>query len=162
MSYESDKEFQRCVKFVLEMECGKNKDGSLKDGYVNDPADPGGETKFGISKRAFPGHNIRDLNLGDALRIYYEHYWYIGKSEPFPVNLVVFDTAVNQGTKRAAGFLLSCRGDWRCIIEQRRQHYLAIIKSNPTLKKFQKGWMNRLNEVAKFAEIEMKKEDKKV
>ena len=23
-------------------------------GYVNDPADPGGETRYGISKRAFP------------------------------------------------------------------------------------------------------------
>ena len=23
-------------------------------GYVNDPKDPGGETKYGISKRAFP------------------------------------------------------------------------------------------------------------
>jgi lysozyme family protein len=26
-------------------------------GYVNDPKDPGGETKYGISKRANPGED---------------------------------------------------------------------------------------------------------
>ena len=27
-------------------------------GYANNPADPGGETKYGISKRAYPGEDI--------------------------------------------------------------------------------------------------------
>ena len=28
-------------------------------GYVNDPADPGGETKYGISKKAYPTVDIK-------------------------------------------------------------------------------------------------------
>ena len=35
-------------------------------GYVNDPKDPGGETKYGISKRAYPGEDIAGL-LHEAL-----------------------------------------------------------------------------------------------
>ena len=29
--------------------------------YVNDPSDPGGETKFGIAKRSYPHVDIRNL-----------------------------------------------------------------------------------------------------
>jgi lysozyme family protein len=28
-------------------------------GYVNDPKDPGGETKYGVSKRAYPDIDIK-------------------------------------------------------------------------------------------------------
>lgn len=34
----------------------------LEDGYVNNPADPGGETKWGISKRSYPQ---LDIGYGD-------------------------------------------------------------------------------------------------
>lgn len=39
-------------------------------GCVNHPSDPGGETKFGISKRSYPDLNIRTLERSDAERIY--------------------------------------------------------------------------------------------
>ena len=48
--------FQRCVLFVL------NEEG----GYVNDPADPGGETNFGISMRAHPEVDIKALTKAKA------------------------------------------------------------------------------------------------
>ena len=32
-------------------------------GYSDDPLDPGGETNFGISKRAYPKEDIRFLTL---------------------------------------------------------------------------------------------------
>lgn len=157
MSMANDAEFQRAIQFVLKHECGVDKYGKLKDGYVNDPDDPGGETKFGISKRAYPGVNIRELTLLDALNIYYKDYWYVGKNEKFPMNLVVFDTAVNMGTKKAAQWLLATKGDWKAYLENRKQHYLAIVKSRPKSKKFLKGWMNRLNDLTKFIEIELTK-----
>lgn len=155
--YNNDPEFERAVQFVLKHECGVNRDGTLRDGYVNDPDDPGGETKYGISKRAYPGVNIRELTLLDALAIYYKDYWYVGKNEKFPVNLIVFDTAVNMGTKKAAQWLLACKDDWRLYIENRRQHYLGIIKTKPKLVKYKKGWMNRINDLVKFVEIELAK-----
>ena len=36
--------------------------------YVNHPKDPGGETKFGITKRSYPGVNIKTLTLAKAKR----------------------------------------------------------------------------------------------
>ncbi len=44
-------------------------------GYVNDPADPGGETRYGISKRAFPKVDIANLTINKAKAIYKAFYW---------------------------------------------------------------------------------------
>src|SRR5215475_4829486 len=43
--------------------------------YTNDPLDPGGETKYGISKRAYPGVDIYNLTEAGALEIYERDYW---------------------------------------------------------------------------------------
>ncbi|MBI5843910.1 MAG: hypothetical protein HZB23_04475 [Deltaproteobacteria bacterium] len=43
-------------------------------GYVNDPADPGGETRFGISRRAYPNEDIKALTRERAAEIYYRDY----------------------------------------------------------------------------------------
>ena len=37
-------------------------------GYVNHPKDPGGETKFGISKRSYPTLDIAALTLAALLQ----------------------------------------------------------------------------------------------
>lgn len=47
----------------------------LEGGYVNDPSDPGGETKYGISKRSYPHLDITNLTLAQAKSIYYQDYW---------------------------------------------------------------------------------------
>ncbi|MFS8082999.1 MAG: glycosyl hydrolase 108 family protein, partial [Ginsengibacter sp.] len=44
-------------------------------GYVNNPADPGGETQWGISKRAFPDVDIKALTRDAAKALYKAHYW---------------------------------------------------------------------------------------
>ena len=44
-------------------------------GYVDNPADPGGETKFGISKREYPDLEIATLTRADAVAIYYRDWW---------------------------------------------------------------------------------------
>ena len=44
-------------------------------GYVNDPNDPGGETKWGISKRTYPDLNIASLTRDDARLIYRRDFW---------------------------------------------------------------------------------------
>lgn len=49
-------------------------------GYVDDPVDPGGETKYGISSKAHPEiEDIMALELEDAIEIYYKDYWVPGK-----------------------------------------------------------------------------------
>lgn len=42
---------------------------------TNDLSDPGGHTKFGISKRSFPNINISALTVKDAFQIYFEKYF---------------------------------------------------------------------------------------
>lgn len=44
-------------------------------GYVNNPHDPGGETKYGISRRTYPGEDITNLTLDRAREIYKRDYW---------------------------------------------------------------------------------------
>lgn len=44
-------------------------------GYVNDPNDPGGETKWGVSKRSYPDLDIKNLSKEDAKVIFRRDFW---------------------------------------------------------------------------------------
>ena len=81
-------------------------------GYSNDPKDRGGETKYGISKRAYPYLDIPSLTLDDAKRIYRRDYWEFvaGDALPWPLNCFVFDAAVNQGVSPAIRLLQTALG----------------------------------------------------
>ena len=76
-------------------------------GYVNDPRDPGGETKFGISKRAYPSLDIKALTLAEAKAIYRRDYWDRARcGDLLPgVAFDVFDAAVNSGPGQAIRWL---------------------------------------------------------
>lgn len=70
--------------------------------YVNNPNDPGGETKFGISKRSYPKLDIRNLTREDAIAIYKRDFWDpISLSVPDSVKYQMFDFAVNSGIDNA-------------------------------------------------------------
>lgn len=89
-----DKKFKFAIEKTLEHE----------GGYVNDPADPGGETNFGISKRSYPNVDIKNLTRDEAVKIYYRDWWLkyrYGEIEWAIVAAKVFDLAVNMGPKRA-------------------------------------------------------------
>ena len=90
MSTITDERFLRAVEVVL------NHEG----GYVNDPRDPGGETKYGISKRSYPDLNIANLTRGDAIAIYYRDWWQrygYNRLQDDAIATKVFDMAVNMG-----------------------------------------------------------------
>lgn len=72
-------------------------------GYVNDPKDPGGETKFGISKRAYPAEDIKALTLDRAKVLYLAGYWKPAGCDSVPevLKFDLFDMAVNQGVVAA-------------------------------------------------------------
>lgn len=56
-------------------------------------------TKYGISAKAYPHLDIRNLSLEDAKGIYMLDYWYEASCDKLPWTwaLPVFDCAVNQG-----------------------------------------------------------------
>lgn len=72
-------------------------------GYVNDPKDSGGETKYGISKKAYPNVDIPNLTIEQAKEIYKKDYWDRCKCDYLPdcLSVAVFDFAVNSGIKTA-------------------------------------------------------------
>lgn len=76
-------------------------------GYVNNPKDPGGETRFGISKRSYPHLDIKNLTLAEAKAIYRRDYWDRMHGDRLPAGLAfdVFDTAVNSGIGQSIRFL---------------------------------------------------------
>lgn len=91
-----------CIAFTLAQE----------GGLVDDPADPGGLTNFGISQRAYPNVDIRGLTAAAASDIYRRDYWNAvsGDSLPIGLDLMVFDMAVNAGVGRSAMILQGCIG----------------------------------------------------
>jgi len=73
-------------------------------GYVNDPLDLGGETKFGISKKAYPWLDIANLSLEDARAIYKRDYWdklRLDELQHAEIAEKIFDVAVNMGPRAA-------------------------------------------------------------
>lgn len=91
--------FSQAVAFVLA--------DRIEGGYVNDPRDPGGETRFGISKRSYPKVNIKTLTRAGAIEIYKRDYWDATMCADLPpkVAVVMFDCAINQGPGVAARLL---------------------------------------------------------
>lgn len=124
-------DFEKAIDFVLKWE----------GGYSNDPNDPGGETKYGISKKSYPKEDIKNMTLERAKKIYYENYWLKAGCDklPEPMNLVMFDTAVNMGRSRAKQFL-SASTDWRDYLLRRIQFYTKL----KTAKYYIRGWVNRV------------------
>jgi len=82
----------------------------FEGGYVNNPNDKGGETKYGISKRSYPSIDIENLTLDGAKEIYYKDFWNTIRLELSLIDdekiaIELFDTAVNMGVGVASKFL---------------------------------------------------------
>jgi len=140
-------------------------------GYVDDPLDRGGETKFGIAKNANPDIDITDMDWDLAKAIYYDRYWLAGACDKLPPRVAVlhFDGCVNHGIVRAKKFLQNAVGatpdgiigrltlgaiqakdpieTCNNVCEQRADFYRAIVARNPSQKRFLNGWMRRINEM---------------
>jgi len=81
---------------IMDFDYAVEKVMEIEGGYVNDPTDPGGETKFGISKRTFPQEDIFNLTRDRARELYLHHYWLPGKCAQLPkrLRLIYFDMCV--------------------------------------------------------------------
>lgn len=103
-------------------------------GYVNDARDPGGETKFGISKRAYPGEDIQNLTLDRAKQLYRRDYWDAVQADNMPdaIRFDLFDAAVNSGVRQAVKWLqTAAKADPDGIIGPKT--LLAVRMADPQL-----------------------------
>jgi lysozyme family protein len=135
-------------------------------GYVNDLKDPGGETKYGISKRAYPTEDIKSLTLDRAKAIYKRDYWDKIRADELPkqVRFSMFDAAVNSGVVQSIKWLQRAVGtkddgiigpQTLAQLRAREPNRVAAIfngqrlkfmASLPTFDRFGKGWARRIAE----------------
>ncbi|MBS1722726.1 MAG: hypothetical protein JSS66_06925 [Armatimonadetes bacterium] len=164
------KTFDDCLKFVLKWE----------GGYTNDPADSGGATNLGIiqteydrfrKEKGLAKRSVREITMDEARTIYDTKYWQASHAKwlAAPLNLVVFDTAVNMGVGRACQFLSTALGlepslTWTqamsdkvhtadhlktalAMAAQRPFYRIKRILEKPSQKVFLAGWTNRDREL---------------
>jgi len=140
-------------------------------GYVNDSDDKGGETKYGISKRAHSDVDIKNLTVEKACAIYREDYWKPSKAEKLPEELreSYFLFVVNAGQGNAVKVLQrACNGKngrdeqikvdgriGRMTIRASQKlerdrftsyivlHYAKIVYRNDSQERFWYGWYRR-------------------
>jgi lysozyme family protein len=102
--------FHQAVELVLQHE----------GGFVEHPRDPGGATKFGITRetlsraRGYPVsvEDVRELTRVEAVAVYRRLYWDVLRADELPpgIELAVFDLAVNSGPVRAVRMLQNVLG----------------------------------------------------
>jgi lysozyme family protein len=156
--------FDTALRFILDAE----------GGYVNDPDDAGGETNYGISKRAYPDLDIASLTRYDAENIYYRDYWLRCQCNELPDQfaIAVFCSAVNHGADRAVRLLQeTLQVDIDGVIGQhtiaaarsqnnryvlgrllsfRGVFYADLATRKPEQRKFLRGWLRRLFMLQQF------------
>lgn len=115
-------------------------------GYVNNPSDPGLETKYGISKRAYPDLDIANLTLEAAKAIYLKDYWSALALDmrPYGAALCLFDCAVNQGVNRSLELLNRVSTSSQPFIVAFQTERALRYAELDTWKQFGRGWMRRL------------------
>ena len=137
-------------------------------GYSNHPADPGGQTRYGITeavaREAGYRGDMRELPIDLAKRIYKARYWDAVRAEELPeaVRYAVFDAAVNSGPRQAIRWLQRAVGVTddgiigprtlaavraadperllRLVLAQR----LRFMTDLPTWPTFGRGWARRI------------------
>lgn len=146
--------FLTCLDFIYKME----------GGFVNDPQDKGGMTFKGICRKYYPDLKVWETideflpnkNLINSLvsteidDVYKKEYWDRCNCDLIeePLDLIIFDTAVNMGVGRAKQFLRKTT-DPDLYLYLRLDYYKEICKNNPSQNKFLKGWTNRILSLCK-------------
>ena len=144
-------------------------------GFVNHPADPGGMTNLGVTKKVWEewvGHEVdekamRALTPELVGPMYKAKYWDKIKGDDLPagVDYAVFDAAVNSGPGRAAKWLQACVGvepdggigpktlaavakfDPAELVEDYAKRRLSFLMDLQHWGTFGKGWSRRVAEV---------------
>ena len=147
-----DKKFRKALDFVLLSE----------GGYVNHPADSGGETNFGITKAVYdmyrksknlPQRSVKNITSEEIEEIYYKKYYQASGADKIAdevLALIHFDTAVNMGVSRAGSFLTLSQGNRDKYLKLRRDKYIEFARVNSSQKVFLNGWLNRLGRLEKY------------
>lgn len=168
--------FQTCLGIVLGHE----------GGYSDHPKDRGGATNYGVIQKVYseylaslglPDKKVQDIKPSEVEAIY-SQYWRDSKASymPEPLDLLMFDTAVNSGPSRAIKLLQRTLGvteDGSCgketlgavheevvatsidhlcrsFLDEREYFVNEIVNRRPDQVVFLDGWVNRINHLREF------------
>lgn len=133
--------------------------------YSNNPKDPGGETKWGISKRSYPRLIIKELTREDAKNIYLRDFWLELAADHLLHDSIawqLFDFAVNSGIQTAIRYYQRALGvaddghfgpvsttaayrmgecDQLLLLNSERLEYMTKLSNWPDASK---GWARRI------------------
>lgn len=170
--------FQTCLAVILDHEGGKS----------DNPADRGGRTAYGITqrtydayraKRGLPARDVWQIDMSEVREIYFADYWTKVRADslPEPLDLHLFDAAVNCGVSRASKWLQQSLdmpdADGRIgpvtlayvndavqadeidyivsrFLGERRTHYMRLVLADGTQNAFLNGWMNRVANIERI------------
>lgn len=165
--------FEDCLAFVLRP--------GIEGGYSNRKADRGGPTNRGVTqatydewreRKGYDKRSVRYIEAHETYQIYLEQYWKPTRCPALdhPMTLIMFDSAVNHGPRRAIKLLqqtlnvavdghfgpltMSAFDDQEQAhgtkhiaaeyLRHREQFYADIIARDPTQLANKNGWANRL------------------
>ena len=156
----NDHLFRDIIKEVIQREGGAT--------ITEDPSDPGGLTKYGISKRSNPSLDIRNLSLEEAIEVYRKKYWLPSRAYDLKDDLIdpYFDMVVNSGQRRAVKILQqACNQKGMNLVVDgligkntikackrlepdrfrafRVKYYADLVNRKPSLMKYYYGWFRR-------------------
>ena len=133
-------------------------------GYVNNPSDPGGETKYGIAKADYPSVDIANLTIEEATAIYLRDFWLFSGIVTQAVANKLFDSYVDEKhaaikiAQQIAGVAVDGaygpnteaainKVDPYFFLDKFRAglvaHYQAIVALHPSEDVFLLGWLRR-------------------
>lgn len=139
----------------------------IEGGYSNDPLDPGGATRWGVTQAVARAHgyegDMRDYPQEAAKAVYLASYWEPCHCDELPesIQYAVLDAAVNSGThaaigwlQRAAGVLVdgsigpvtlsAVRGSESVLLARFCGARLAFMTDLPGWEHDGKGWARRI------------------
>lgn len=142
-------------------------------GYVNNPLDRGGPTKYGVTQADMPGVDIEQITPDQAAEYFREHYWkdLYSQITSQPVADKLFDMGVLFGVGTAVRLLQSVlasafpidvdgifgietlgaleQADEESLLNVYKQHLVAytlkIVANKPDQRVFVAGWGRRIN-----------------
>ena len=126
-------------------------------GFVDNPADKGGPTKYGVTqttladwrKRPVSVQDVQALTETEARAIYQQNYITapgFDKITDAKLFELVVDCAVNHGVERARSWYSELPRDataFNKLLARRIKFYGQIISKNPSQSVFAAGWLNR-------------------
>jgi lysozyme family protein len=175
--------FEECLAFVLKCE----------GGFTDDPLDRGGATNCGITQREYSSfltscglahQSVKNIKAHEVEAIYKVGYWNKARCAEVhpPLDLVLFDSAVNHGVHKAVKMLQEVVGAdvdghfgpdtmamvgaatmseygakmvASLVVDERRLFYGQIVDRDPSQNRFIRGWLNRLDKLKTAAGLQM-------